>query len=122
MRRAAARGWPRASKLHPCGELEESRIAGRVDAAEGRGAEAAVGLAERRRVGDVEDLGAQLGAKMLGDAEELSQREVGILISGAAHGIARGAAQRKLRRWREVGGVEVARRGALRGGQIGIAE
>ena len=52
------------------------------DAAEIRAAHRGVGVGERRRVGEVGALGAELGAELLGDPEFAEQREVEVAEAG----------------------------------------
>ena len=71
------------------GELDYAGVGGGAgDAAEGRGAEAAVGLGEGWGVGDVEELGAELEVGFAGQRRAFDESEVEVAIGGAAGGVA----------------------------------
>ena len=71
------------------GKLGDARVGeGAADAAEGGGAEAAVGLCELGCVEDVEELGAELHFCFADNLSVFHQSEIDIAISGAAGGIA----------------------------------
>ena len=71
------------------GELDDAGVGGGAgDAAEGRGAEAAVGLGEGGGVDDVEELGAELEVGFAGEWRVFDESQVEVAIGGAADWVA----------------------------------
>ena len=66
------------------------------DAAEGRRAEAAVGLGEGRGVGDVEHLGAELQLGLLGDVGAFDEGHLEVAVGRTADAVAGGVAEDEL--------------------------
>ena len=64
---------------------------------------------QRRRVRQVEDLGAELDVANFVKVRALDEGNVGRAVAGAAHGVARAVAECELRRDGEGRGVEPAR-------------
>ncbi len=81
------------SEMQLADEFEYTRITGAGDGVKGRAAEAAIGIAERRCVGHVKGLGAELEIQTLAHTKCLADHEVGVLQAGAANwiGAPRGA-------------------------------
>src|SRR5579884_2788891 len=87
-------------------ELEIARIAGAGDGAEGGAAERAVRIIQRRRIADVESLGAKLKAHTLRDQECFAYGQIRILQAWTAYGISRAVADAELSGGGEGGLVE----------------
>src|SRR5262249_54837114 len=79
-----------------------------------------VGVSERRRVGDVECLGAKFCPETLGNSEDLTDHHIRRSVSWSRHWIPGTAADRELRSLRKRRCIEVARGTALIRGQVWI--
>lgn len=104
------------------GEFEDAGIEGGGDGSEGGVAEGAVGVAQGRRVGDVEGFGSEFEAGAFGEPEGFAEHDIERLVRGAGDGVAGGVTEGELRGLGEGGGVEPAGGGALAGGEGGGGE
>src|SRR5437763_8057585 len=102
-RAAAAPRWTKllrviAIRLHHEleAELQAARIAGAVDRAGAEAVDIGAGLSERRRIGEVERLGAELQAARFAQREALADRQVDIAQAGSEQDIAAGVSVREL--------------------------
>src|SRR5262245_22066343 len=103
-------------------ELNHARVARRRDRAEGRVPYHSVRVPERRRVRQIENLRAEFEVNDFAEIRPLDEGDVGRAVTGAAHRVARGVPDRKLRRYREGRRVEPAAGRPLIRRQIRIAK
>src|ERR1035437_4594633 len=81
-------------KAHAERELNDSRVAGAADLAEGRAVrDARTGGVELRVVEEVEEIAAELRGEPVGDAEGLRQGPIQIESAGGAEHVARAASE-----------------------------
>jgi len=69
-------------------KLKDSRVKGSSDRSKGSRAEIAVGIAQGRRVGDVEGFGAELQPRAFRQREGLAHHHISRLIAGSSNQVA----------------------------------